>query len=37
MERYLLILGAMKCGTTALFQALRQHPEILPSAEKEPA
>ena len=36
MERYLLILGAMKCGTTALFQALRQHPEILPAAEKDP-
>lgn len=37
MERYLLILGAMKCGTTALFQALSQHPEILPCVEKEPA
>ncbi len=37
MEPYHQIHGAMKCGTTALFQALRQHPEILPSAEKEPA
>ncbi len=36
IDRYCLLIGAMKSGTTALFQALRQHPEIAPSREKEP-
>lgn len=31
-----LIIGAQKCGTTALYAALRQHPEIYMSPVKEP-
>ncbi len=31
-----LIIGAMKCGTTSMFEYLSQHPEILPCAQKEP-
>src|SRR5947209_2632070 len=31
-----LIIGAMKSGTTALYHALRQHPDIWMSPEKEP-
>lgn len=31
-----LIIGAQKCGTTALYHALRQHPEIYMSPVKEP-
>lgn len=31
-----LIIGAQKCGTTALYDALRQHPEIYMSPVKEP-
>ncbi len=31
-----LIIGAQKCGTTALYHALRQHPEIYMSPIKEP-
>ncbi len=31
-----LIIGAQKCGTTALYAALRQHPEIYMSPNKEP-
>lgn len=31
-----LIIGAAKSGTTALYQALRQHPQIFMSAVKEP-
>lgn len=31
-----LIIGAQKCGTTALYFALRQHPEIYMSPNKEP-
>jgi hypothetical protein len=31
-----LIIGAQKCGTTALDDALRQHPEIFMSPVKEP-
>ncbi len=30
-----LIIGAQKCGTTALYHYLCQHPEILPPSEKE--
>ncbi len=30
-----LIIGAEKCGTTSLFQYLRQHPAVLPPLEKE--
>ena len=32
-----LIIGAMKSGTTSLYQYLIGHPEILGSAEKEPS
>jgi Sulfotransferase family len=35
-DRYLLIIGAMKCATTSLFSYLAEHPEIAPSAVKEP-
>lgn len=31
-----MIVGAMKCGTTALFHLLSRHPEIAPAARKEP-
>lgn len=33
---YLLIIGAMKCGTTSLFSYLQEHPEICPAIVKEP-
>lgn len=36
-ERYALLIGAMKAGTTALHHALLRHPEIAPCREKEPA
>ena len=32
-----LIIGAMKCGTTSLYELFRQHPQIGMSSEKEPA
>lgn len=31
-----LLIGAQKCGTTALYQALQQHPDIYMSPNKEP-
>jgi hypothetical protein len=31
------IVGAAKCGTTALYEYLNQHPDIFMSPEKEPA
>jgi tetratricopeptide (TPR) repeat protein len=31
-----LIIGVMKCGTTALYDYMIQHPQILPALEKEP-
>ncbi len=31
------IIGAQKCGTDALYQALRRHPEVYMSPEKEPS
>jgi hypothetical protein len=31
------IAGAMKAGTTSLFQYLAAHPEVFPSSEKEPS
>lgn len=34
--RFLLIIGAMKSGTTSLFEILGQHPEIMPANVKEP-
>ncbi len=33
---FLIIMGAMKCGTTALFEYLRAHPAVCPSRIKEP-
>lgn len=35
-DRFALIIGAMKCGTTSLFSDLAQHPEIAPCRTKEP-
>lgn len=35
-RRYILILGAMKSGTTTLFDHLARHPEIVPAYPKEP-
>lgn len=36
MRRYIIIIGAMKSGTTTLFDVLAQHPEIAPASDKEP-
>ena len=35
-HRFLMIIGAMKAGTSALFSGLATHPEILGSINKEP-
>lgn len=35
-RRYILIIGAMKSGTTTLFDVLATHPEIAPAYPKEP-
>ena len=32
----LFIVGAPKCGTTFMYDYLRQHPEIFMSSQKEP-
>jgi len=34
--KHLMIIGAMKAGTTSLFRTLEKHPEICPSVPKEP-
>ena len=31
-----MIIGAMRCGTTSLFNYLAEHPEICPAINKEP-
>jgi len=36
MTRFCIIIGAMKAGTTSLFNYLAQHPQIAPCSEKEP-
>ena len=36
MDSYILIIGAMKSGTTSLFATLAQHPQIAPAHPKEP-
>lgn len=36
MERYVIIVGAMKSGTTTLFSLLADHPRIAPACPKEP-
>lgn len=35
-ERYALLIGSMKSGTTALYKAVTQHPGVLACREKEP-
>lgn len=35
-DRFAFIIGAMKSGTTSLFEILSQHPQICPSKIKEP-
>lgn len=35
-DAYVIIIGAMKSGTTFLFELLKQHPQICPSRTKEP-
>jgi hypothetical protein len=35
IDNFLLIVGAMKCGTTSLYNYLVQHPEIAPCHTKE--
>lgn len=36
MRRYIIIIGAMKSGTTTLFDVLARHPEIAQASDKEP-
>lgn len=36
LDRFVIIAGAAKCGTSSLFQYLAQHPAIAPSQPKEP-
>lgn len=36
MDRYALIIGAMKAGTTTLFDHLARHPAVAPCRPKEP-
>ncbi|MBS63835.1 sulfotransferase [Salinisphaera sp.] len=35
-DAYVMIIGAMKCGTTSLFEYLKAHPAICPAIDKEP-
>lgn len=35
-RRYVIIIGAMKSGTTTLFNLIAQHPAIAPAHDKEP-
>jgi hypothetical protein len=37
IKNFALIIGAMKCGTTSLFNILAQHPQVSPCCFKEPA
>ena len=36
-NNFLMLIGSMKCGTTYLFDLLKQHPKTLGSLEKEPS
>jgi hypothetical protein len=36
VENFLLIIGAMKCGTSSLYKYLIQHPEVAECHKKEP-
>ena len=35
-DAYVIIIGAMKCGTSSLYDHLQKHPEICPAIAKEP-
>lgn len=35
-DSYVIIMGAMRCGTTSLYEYLAQHPAICPCRVKEP-
>ncbi|SFR48976.1 Sulfotransferase domain-containing protein [Marinobacter daqiaonensis] len=35
-DGYLMIIGAMKCGTSSLYDYLQGHPQICPAITKEP-
>jgi hypothetical protein len=35
-SKFVLIIGAMKCGTSSLFHYLAEHPEVAASQDKEP-
>jgi hypothetical protein len=35
IDRFAVIIGAMKCGTTSLFRYLCQHPQVVGSSHKE--
>jgi|AntDeeMinimDraft_5_1070356.scaffolds.fasta_scaffold09002_1 hypothetical protein len=35
-DAYVMIIGAMKCGTTSLYEYLKVHPAICPAIDKEP-
>jgi len=35
-DRYAIIIGAMKCGTSSLYSYIKNHPEICPACVKEP-
>ncbi|MGF1492531.1 MAG: sulfotransferase [Microcoleaceae cyanobacterium] len=35
-KNFVLIIGAMKCGTTSLFHYLAEHPQVCPAKDKEP-
>jgi len=36
-RRFAVIIGAMKCGTTSMFEMLKQHPEVCAVREKDEA
>ena len=36
INNFVLIIGAMKCGTTSLFNYLAEHPQIAACSDKEP-
>lgn len=35
-DGYVLIIGAMKCGTSSLYEYLKNHPQLCPALTKEP-
>ena len=36
IDAYAIIIGGMKCGTSSLYNYLKEHPEICPAITKEP-